>query len=226
MAYSAHGLTCQFEGGSGFAKVWRYYTTDSLATVVASGYFNSKVTEMTVGDIIELVIVDAVASASRAAFTAKFELYVASNNGTTVTTALADATVNVTAATVTLGDAHNRRIVTLNRAGGIAVTLPAATGSGFKTRLIVGTTFTSSATVKVTGDDTMVGSALILQDGGDTAVHFEANGTDDTITMDGTTTGGLAGAYIDLVDIAADLWFVRYVSAATGTEADPFSATV
>lgn len=135
--------------------------------------------------------------------------------------------VNATAATlaVTAAD-HDSKIVTLNRAGGIAVTLPAATGSGARLRFIVGTTFTSSATIKVTGDDTMTGNAVLAQDGGDTSVMFEAGATADTITMDGSTTGGLKGADVELIDIAADLWFVHYVSAATGTEATPFSATV
>jgi hypothetical protein len=135
--------------------------------------------------------------------------------------------VNATAATLTVTEAsHEGKIVTLNRAGGIAVTLPAATGGGGRYRFIVATTFTSSATIKVVGDDTMTGNALLAQDAADTAVMFEAGATADTITMDGSTTGGLKGADVELIDIAADLWFVSYRSAATGTEATPFSATV
>jgi hypothetical protein len=135
--------------------------------------------------------------------------------------------VNVTAATLTVTEAaHDGKVVTLNRAGGIAVTLPAATGSGIKLHFVVGTTFTSAATIKVTGDDTMTGNAILAQDAADTAVMFEAGATADTITLDGSTTGGLKGAQVHLIDIAADLWAVHYTSAATGTEATPFSATV
>lgn len=135
--------------------------------------------------------------------------------------------VNATAATLAITEAaHDSKIVTLNRAGGIAVTLPAATGSGLRLFFVVGTTFTTAGTIKVTGDDTMAGNAILFQDGGDTMVGFEAGATADTITMDGTTTGGLKGASVYLIDIAADLWFVHYRSAATGTEATPFSATV
>lgn len=135
--------------------------------------------------------------------------------------------VNVTAATLAVDVAtHEGKTVTLNRAGGIAVTLPAASGSGARYRFVVGTTFTSSATIKVTGDDTMTGNALLAQDAADTAVMFEAGATADTITMDGSTTGGLKGAFVTCEDIAADLWAVHYVSAATGIEATPFSATV
>jgi hypothetical protein len=137
------------------------------------------------------------------------------------------APVNCTAGTLAIDPAtHAGKIVTLNLAGGIAVTLPAATGTGDVYQFVVGTTFTSSATIKVTGDDTMCGQAILAQDAADTAVMFEAGATADTITMDGTTTGGLKGAYAKCVDIAADLWFVEYRSAATGSEATPFSATV
>lgn len=135
--------------------------------------------------------------------------------------------VNVTASTLAVTvAAHDSKVVTLNRAGGIAVTLPAATGSGAKFHFVVGTTYTTAGTIKVTGNDTMIGSALVAQDAADTAVMFEAGGTDDTVTLNGTTTGGILGDSVELIDIAADLWWVRMVASATGTEATPFSATV
>lgn len=135
--------------------------------------------------------------------------------------------VNCTAATLAITEAaHDGKVITLNRAGGITVTLPAATGSGMRLLFVVGTTFTSNGVIQVTGDDTMTGNAILAQDGGDTLVMFEAGATADTITMDGSTTGGLKGARVELIDIAADLWAVHYVGAATGTEATPFSAAV
>jgi len=136
--------------------------------------------------------------------------------------------VNATAATLTVTEAtHDGKVITLNRAAGIAVTLPAATGSGTHLRFFIGTTITSnSTTIKVVGNDTMVGSAVIAQDSADTAVMFEAGGTDDTITMNGSTTGGIKGDFVELIDIATDLWFVRMTGSATGSEATPFSATV
>lgn len=136
--------------------------------------------------------------------------------------------VNATAATLTVTEAdHDSKVVTLNRAAGIAVTLPAATGSGCKLQFIIGTAVTSnSTTIKVVGDDTMTGVAILGQDAADTAVLFEAGATADTITFNGSTTGGLKGDSVELIDVAADLWWVRVVGAATGTEATPFSATV
>lgn len=137
--------------------------------------------------------------------------------------------VNATAATLTVTNAtHAGRIITLNRAAGIAVTLPAATGTGARFHFVLGTTVTSnSTTIKVPdANGTMTGNAIVLQDAGDTMVGFEAGATADTVTWNGTTTGGIKGDSVELIDIGTDLWFVRAVQSATGTEATPFSATV
>jgi hypothetical protein len=48
----------------------------------------------------------------------------------------------------------------------------------------------------------------------------------DTITLDGSTKGGLKGWRVVLDDIAADTWAVTVMSEASGAEATPFSATV
>jgi hypothetical protein len=136
--------------------------------------------------------------------------------------------VNLTAATLAVTEAlHDGKVITVNKADGTAITLPAATGSGAMFRFIIGTTITSvGTTIKVTGNDTMTGLALLAADGGDTAVAFETAADSDTITLNGSTTGGVKGDIIELIDIAADLWHVRLVGSATGTEATPFSATV
>lgn len=136
--------------------------------------------------------------------------------------------VNATAATLAVTEAdHDSKVVTLNRAAGIAVTLPAATGSGTRLQFIIGTTVTSnSTTIKVTGNDIMAGQAIVAQDAADTVVGFETAADSDTITLNGTTTGGIKGDNIELIDIATDLWWVRVEGSATGTEATPFSATV
>lgn len=143
---------------------------------------------------------------------------------------LEPAVINCTASTLEVTAAlHAQRTVTLNRAGGIAVTLPAATGSGNRYKFIVGTTFTSSGTIKVVGDDIMVGHAILAQDSADTVVQFGTAADSDTITFytaASNTTGGIKGAVVDLIDMAADTWHVVYISEAGGTEATPFSATV
>ena len=137
--------------------------------------------------------------------------------------------VNVTAATLSIDEAiHEGKTVTLNRAAGIAVTLPAATGSGAGYRFFVGTTVTSNTTtIKVANSsDIMVGAAIQAADAGNTSNMFETAATDDTITFNGSTTGGIKGDLVELEDIAANTWSVRVIGAATGAEATPFSATV
>jgi len=137
--------------------------------------------------------------------------------------------VTTTAATVTMSAAvHDSKILVVNKANGCALTLPAATGSGSWFRVFIGTTITSSATtIKVANaSDTMVGFGTIFQDGGDTALHFEIGGTNDTLTFNGSTSGGIKGDMIELVDIAANLWYVREILSGTGAEANNTSATV
>ena len=135
--------------------------------------------------------------------------------------------VSVTDATVSLTKAkHDGKVIVLNRAAGIAVTLPAATGSGCMFKIVVGTTFTSSATIKVVGNDIMQGSCIQGADGGNTVVSYDTAADSDTITLDGATTGGLIGEWIELIDMKADTWMVHMIQNATGAEATPFSATV
>lgn len=137
--------------------------------------------------------------------------------------------INITAATLSLvASAHGDATITANRAAGITFTLPASDGKGSYFRIIVGTTITSnSLIVKVANStDVMTGVAINAADGGDTAVAFETAATSDTITLNGSTTGGIKGDIIECEDVSAGLWSVKVVGSATGTEATPFSATV
>jgi hypothetical protein len=139
------------------------------------------------------------------------------------------ALVSATAATLSATSAdHSGRTVLLDRAAGIAVTLPAATGSGNSYKFFVATTITSnSTTIKVAdATDIMAGVAIVANDSDASASIFETAADSDTITFNGSTTGGIKGATVELQDVASNLWSVRVVGAATGTEATPFSATV
>lgn len=131
---------------------------------------------------------------------------------------------SVTAATLAVTSDYNGQVVPLNRAGGMTVTLPAATGSQAVYRFVVGTTFTSNGVIQVANaSDTMNGLASV---GGGTASVFGTLPASDTITMNGSTTGGLAGSYIELIDVAAGDWVVRAALVGSGSPATPFSAAV
>jgi len=135
--------------------------------------------------------------------------------------------VNLTAATLAITEAlHDGKVITVNKADGATLTLPAATGSGTKIHVVVGTTITSSALViAAAGDDTMKGLALGLDGDGVPANAWATVSDTDTITMDGTTQGGVVGDEAILIDIAADLWAVQLKLQQSETEATPFSGS-
>jgi hypothetical protein len=137
--------------------------------------------------------------------------------------------VAITAATLTLNqNTHADVSVVVNRAAGSVLTLPAAYGSGCKYSILVGTTITSNNLIiqVANGSDVMTGNALSAQDAGDTALAFETAVDTDTITMNGTTKGGVKGDRIELEDVGPNLWAVNIFGSATGTEVTPFSAAV
>lgn len=136
--------------------------------------------------------------------------------------------VTVTAATLTVTpELHAGRTVVLSKVDGQAVTLPAATGSGNKYNFVVGLTITSvGTTIKVVGDDIMQGLALGLDGDGVPANAWATAADSDTVTMDGSTQGGVVGDRVELEDIAANTWAVQVRLQQSGTEATPFSASV
>jgi hypothetical protein len=134
--------------------------------------------------------------------------------------------VTVTDATVTItDDAHVGQRVVLNRAAGVTATLPAATGSGNRYEFIGAVNASGNQIIQVTGDDTMAGVAYLGNDSAGASCFYTAD-TSDTITLDGSTKGGLKGWRVVCDDIAADTWAVVVMSEASGTEATPFSAAV
>lgn len=123
-------------------------------------------------------------------------------------------------------DIHGEGLVVLSAAAGLTVTLPDAVGSGAKFCLFVGTTVTSNSyIVQVPDADNIIqGCVAIATDAAGVTVPTAS--TTDTITLNGSTTGGVKGSYLELVDAAADTWAVSGALVSTGVEATPFSADV
>lgn len=135
--------------------------------------------------------------------------------------------ISVTGSTFTVTKDHAGTVIKLNRAAGSTLTLPSAIGSGRSFTIFVETSASGgSYVVQVTTTDTMAGTAILGQDSADTAVLFETAADSDTITMNGTTKGGILGDQINLVDVSTGRWMVRMIGSATGSEASPFSAAV
>lgn len=124
---------------------------------------------------------------------------------------------------------HDGRTIYLDQADGSALTLPAASGSGMKVRVVVSTTVTSNShTIACAGTDEFAGVVLQTDtDTSDTLASYPALAADnfDVVTMNGTTTGGLIGDWYELEDIASGVWALNGHQNANGTVATPLSAS-
>lgn len=213
-------------GPDNVSNVFMYRTTETLAQVLATNYFLAAYKRLRKGMIVDLVTsVTGTPQLTRCVVTTSTSTSVvlrtqSGEGGGSVTSNAANLTLNA-------GD-HGGRSVVLTKTDGQAIVLPAATGSGNRFRVVIGATIASvGTTIKVANaTDVMAGVAVHSQDGGDTLLAFETAADTDTVTLNGTTTGGLRGHIVELEDIAAGVWVVRSSGAATGTEATPFSATV
>lgn len=111
----------------------------------------------------------------------------------------------------------------------VTLTLPAATGGGGRYRFVVNVVNTSGYVIKAASGADVFAGCVIGDDGGavTTTIRWQAAATDDTLTLNGTTTGGVTkGDWVEFEDIATDCWAVRGVINQSGTEATPFSDTV
>ncbi len=120
--------------------------------------------------------------------------------------------------------AHAGKIISLNRITGVAVTLPAATGSGaiyqiFNTVALSGGSHTFA---RANATDVMIGIATIGKASGASSNFATTNAT--TITLNGSTLGGvLGGDTIWLYDNAVNQFLVELVLWGSSTLATPFT---
>ena len=151
----------------------------------------------------------------------------------------ADSSTSLTVAS------HAGRIVHNNAAGAVTYTLPAINansdsavagpGADLNNLSNIGATFEIFASITKTGNlvvqvansnDVMVGGAKFIDDSSDNMVGFETASTSDTITLNGTTTGGVTFSKITCTAISSTQWKVDVESGCTGSPATPFSAAV
>jgi len=132
-----------------------------------------------------------------------------------------------TSAAITLTQAlHAGKILTMTGTTGRAITLPEATGTGDVYEIFyVATVASGSHTIVAPSSATdFVGGVAIATDiAGVTCI---CNSGDDTITMNGSTTGGVAGTFLRFTDVVDGTYLVEGFLTSTSTEADPFSAAV
>ena len=83
---------------------------------------------------------------------------------------------------------------------------------------------TSSLKIGTDGTDKFVGSLLSVDtDSSGAMVGFTAASSNDYINLNGTTTGGVAGTWIQIVAIAANKYRVTGVVLGSGSVATPFA---
>ena len=138
--------------------------------------------------------------------------------------------ISVTGSTLTINKrSHAGTTLLANRAAGITMTLPASTGDGTEYDIFVGTTITSNNLIVQVANatDILSGVAIFSSDNAaDATISFETGASDDTLTMNGSTKGGIKGDRIKLKDVSSGVWAIHVIAAATGTEVTPFSAAV
>jgi hypothetical protein len=134
-------------------------------------------------------------------------------------------------ATLTLSKAkHDGRTIMLDTAAGSVVTLPAASGTGAVYKFVVKVLATSNShIVKVANASDIIQGVIttIDSDTAGTVTGWATAATDDTVTLNRSTTGStIRGEWFEIQDIATNLFAVKGQLANTGNGATPFSATV
>lgn len=155
--------------------------------------------------------------------------------------------VEITSSTTLSPEAHGGRIISVggSLAAALTLTLPtisAATNpitsgpgqdpntlnnEGVVYTIWVPTTISTSS-LKIGTDltDRFVGAVLSIDtDTSGAAVGFTAGASDDFINFNGTTTGGVAGTWVQIVAIAALKYMVTGTVLGSGTVATPFATS-
>jgi hypothetical protein len=132
--------------------------------------------------------------------------------------------LTVSAATSLTRNVHANALILLDSTTGRILTLPASTGKGDTYRIYVPTTVSSGDhVVAALTTDIIQGAVAVATD--IAGVTCPTTATSDKITMNGSTTGGLLGSYLELRDAKAGQWMVTGTLVSSGAEATPFSAS-
>jgi len=153
--------------------------------------------------------------------------------------------VDITASTTLSPEAHGGRIISVggSLAAALTLTLPAinvtansvtsgpgqdpntVNNEGVVYTIWVPTTIsTSSLKIGTDGTDKFVGTLMSVDtDSSGAVVGFTAASTNDFINLNGGTTGGVAGTWIQIVAIAANKYMVTGVVLGSGAVATPFA---
>jgi hypothetical protein len=156
------------------------------------------------------------------------------------------AVVDITTSTTLSPEAHGGRIIAVggSLAAAVTLTLPAintsanpttsgpgqdpstANNEGVLYTIWVPTTIsTSSLKIGTNGTNKFVGTIAMndVDTDGAALVGFTAAASNDFINLNGTTTGGVAGSWVQIFAIATNKYMVKGTVLGTGTVATPFA---
>jgi hypothetical protein len=154
--------------------------------------------------------------------------------------------VDITTSTTLSPEVHGGRIIAVggSLAAALTLTLPAinvstnsttsgpgqdpstANNEGVVYTIWVPTTIsTSSLKIGTNGTDKYIGTIVMndVDSDGAALVGFSAAAANDFINLNGTTTGGVAGSWVQIFAIAANKYMVTGTVLGTGTVATPFA---
>ena len=148
------------------------------------------------------------------------------------------AVVSLTADTTLTVASHAGRVLICNDADG-KFTLPSITSGSssavagtndYNVLSNLGTTYlfwvetlATDMDILTDGTDKFVGAVYTGIDSEETGETFVAAATNDVMTFNGTTTGGIVGSWIECTAIASAKYFVRAGLIGSGTIATPFA---
>lgn len=133
--------------------------------------------------------------------------------------------VTASSGNLTLTAAMSGRTMLFDAAGATAYVLPAiaAADVGVYFDFYTTVTATGNHTITAASGDLLVGSVIAGVSAADIEV-FAPDVLDDLIiTLNGTTTGGIAGTWLRLTALSATRWGVVGITRCSGVQATPFS---
>lgn len=134
--------------------------------------------------------------------------------------------ITYTASKTLSASTHGQTVVNASAAAGMTITLPASSGSGVTFIIHCLTTVTSNSLIIAVANATDVITGGVSLSTDIAGVTMLTAATTDTITQNGSTTGGLIGSWVRLTDVSAGFWMLDGFLKTTGTETTPFSAAV
>ena len=144
-------------------------------------------------------------------------------------TTLTPKVISGQGATRTLAANESGALCKFDRAAGIVYTLPTAPISGTFYDFVVETSVTSNAAKILTGAGTELligGYTNVDTDTSNAVAAFTGNGsTHVSVSMNGTTTGGLLGTKLRFTCLSSTKWMVEGVVMGSGTVATAFATS-